>query len=205
MFKSKILFTSGLIMSVVAVVLLVVSGFNFKDLKPANWGNITKVYAASNGTIKGSEEITQARGYKVSSCDRLDAAYIYLGPSKITRTLTYTPISGAPFTWHEIYTVNAGDWINESTTNDTSNTNNMFDYIHWYSTGANNDWYGYAYNIVRINGSNSYNFAGGTLQCSYSPGDTIIFNNGLYSAAEGGDKFYSFPKKWTISVTDLPQ
>lgn len=210
--RPKILFTSGLIMSTVAVALLVVSGFNFQDLKPANWKNLRTVYAAAGDQIHGEEVINRARVVKYN-CNwgghTIATRYLYLGPAEILRTMRYIDSGGKPlFTWNEIYSVDGRDWrdnnMNISGTLPAATIESIGPTVRWSDVYEPN-WK--TLTSMYLNGAT----ASVALDLPTTPANQFpcfnfnhgAANNGLYSAKEwgGGSEGFrsSIPLMWKIS------
>lgn len=199
MFKSKVLFASGLFMSALAVVLLLFSGFNFKDLRPQSWKNLNTVHAAGSYKIEGTELITKARGFAVlcnlgTNPQTNKILYVYLGPSEIQKTMHYKDASGKELLgWTENYAVSEWrDWTSNPI--DKTNLRDIPD----------PDWRAVAYNQIRPGGTDNLNFSNPSQSQSCYGGqssDVFYQGAGLYYAGQGGDRFSSLPLAWNVSVS----
>lgn len=200
--KPKILFISGLIMSTVAVALLVVSGFNFQDLKPANWKNLRTVYAASGDTITGTETITKPRVLTYNCLYGGDGAVggmngkvrLYLGPAEIQRSMVLKNSAGVILSvWNEIYSVPDNKWANTNTGSPAGA----------FSTFSDSNWQAKTATTITFTGGTINYLSGGSTTCqNYSSG--IISTSGLYGASASSSisaAGSSLPLQWNVTGT----
>lgn len=200
--KPKILFTSGLIMSTVAVALLVVSGFNFQDLKPANWKNLRTVYAAVGDTITGTETITKPRvliynctyGGDGASGGMNGKVRLYLGPAEIQRSMVLKNSAGTILSaWNEIYSVPNDKWADTNTGSRAGE----------FSTFTNSNWQAKTMTTINFSGGTINYLGGGSTTCRNSP-TGIISTSGLYGASASSSIFAagsSLPLQWSVTGT----